>query len=235
MTAAISSSPFWPVVVAGIADESDPRLVHDPRAGLSARSGEITLLFLLGERGVTLGSSLTRQPGLVERIRQIPGIGVVRCSTIAGTVGPSGEHWLGFLALARLPQPCPRPLDRLTGSLRNFLEGRLSPFGVRLSQGRVDGSWCPGFSDLGWEGRKLAGLGLRLAQGWGLVRGVVAVSPPGADELECLDRCHRLFGPGLERGRLISLADLPGLAGVDRETAARVLGGLDWSAAKMSR
>lgn len=235
MSAVASYIPPWPVSVAGVAHEDDPRLQADPRAGLAAGVGEITVLFLRGARGVTLGSSLTRQAGLVARVRQIPGLGKVRTSTIAGTVGPSGEHWLGFLAVAQLPQPCARPLDCLVWSLRAFLEQRLHPFGVRLEQGRVDGAWCPGFSDLGLAGRKLAGLGLRLAGGWGLVRGVVAVSPPGRRELECLDCCHRIFGPGLDFERLISLAELPGLAGIGREEAAALLGSVDQPTAKMSR
>jgi len=187
--------------------------------------GEITLQLLRTSRGVTLGSALARRPELVAQIRRIEGIGVVRTSPIGGTVGPGGDHWLGFLAVARLPDPCPRPLDRLTSALRTFLEDRLSSSRVHLEQGRVEGAWCPGFSDLAIDGRKLAGLGLRLTAGWGLVRGVVAVSAPDREELKCLDACHLVFGPGLDHSRLTSLAELPGLAGTDRAAAIRLLGG----------
>jgi hypothetical protein len=182
-----------------------------------------------------LGSTLARQPEVVDRIRQIPGIGRIRISPIAGTVGPGGEHWLGFLAAARLPTPSARPLDALNQSLLAFLEQRLEPYGVRLELGRVNGAWCPGFSDIGLKGCKLAGLGLRLTGGWGLVRGVVAVSPPDADELQRLDQCHRTFGPGLDYATFTSLSEISGLAGIDQEAAVQLLSGVAGAPAKMSR
>ncbi|HUY10071.1 MAG TPA: hypothetical protein VMW80_11630 [Candidatus Dormibacteraeota bacterium] len=225
MTDATRRPDPWPVTVVGVTDEDDPRLASDPRGGLTAMPSEITLQLLRTSRGVTLGSALARRPELVAQIRRIEGIGVVRTSPIGGTVGPGGDHWLGFLAVARLPDPCPRPLDRLTSALRTFLEDRLSSSRVHLEQGRVEGAWCPGFSDLAIDGRKLAGLGLRLTAGWGLVRGVVAVSAPDREELKCLDACHLVFGPGLDHSRLTSLAELPGLAGTDRAAAIRLLGG----------
>ncbi|MGC1185207.1 MAG: hypothetical protein WBA31_08675 [Candidatus Dormiibacterota bacterium] len=224
----------WPVRVAGTADEEDPRLLADPRGGLQSEPGEITLLLLRSTRGVTLGTALVRRPQVVAEIRRIPGIGAVRTSTLGGTVGPGGEHWIGFLAAARLPDPCPRPLDRLTDSLRAYLEDRLRPFAVHLTKGRVDRAWCPGFSDLAVGGRKLAGLGMRLTGGWGLVRGVVAVSPPSPEELRSLDLCHRVFGSGVDAERLISLAEIDGLAGIDREGAVRLLGNSPQTPAKMS-
>jgi hypothetical protein len=114
------------VKVVGVGDEDDLQLESDPRGGLTADAGEISLRLLRSRAGVTLGSTLSRQPDVVDRIRQIPGIGTVRISRIAGTVGPGGEHWLGFLAAARLPGPIPRPLDALNQSLRAFLEDRKS-------------------------------------------------------------------------------------------------------------
>ncbi|MGA7172677.1 MAG: hypothetical protein WCB86_01050 [Candidatus Dormiibacterota bacterium] len=225
MSTSTRSADPWPVTVVGVTDEDDPRLNSDPRGGLSALAGEITLQFLRTSRGVTLGSTLTRRPELVAQIRGIEGIGAVRTSPIGGTVGPGGEHWLSFLAVARLPDPCPRPLDRLTSALRTFIQDQLSSSRVRLQQGRVEGAWCPGFSDMAVDGRKLAGLGLRLTAGWGLVRGVIAVSPPDREELQCLDACHLVFGPGVDPSHLTSLAELPGLAGTDRSAALRLLGG----------
>ena len=235
MTEPAGTADPWPVNVAGVTNEDDPRLAADPQGGLTARAGEITLQLLRTAQGVTLGSALVRKPELVAQIREIAGIGTVRTSAIGGTVGPGGEHWLSFLAVARLPDPCPRPLDCLTSGLRAFLQDRLGPFGVRLDQGRVDGAWCPGFSDLSVDGRKLVGLGLRLAAGWGLVRGVVAVSPPDQEEVRRLDACHLVFGPGLDYARMTSLAELPGLAGTDRVAAIRLLGDSAQVPAKMSQ
>jgi hypothetical protein len=226
--------PPWPVNVVGVGDEDEPQLESDPKAGLTAEPGQISLRLLRGRPGVTLGSTLARQPEVVDRIRQIRGIGTVRISPIAGTVGPTGEHWLGFLAAARLPQPTAKPLDALNQSLLAFLQRRLEPYGVRLKLGKVNGAWCPGFSDVGLGGRKLAGLGLRITKGWGLARGVVAVSPPDAEELQRLDQCHRAFGPGVNYATLTSLAEIPGLNGIDREAATRLLGGVAEAPEKMS-
>ncbi|MGC2295512.1 MAG: hypothetical protein WA695_02320 [Candidatus Dormiibacterota bacterium] len=235
MSAASRLPAPWPVEVVGVGDEDDPQLESDPRVGLTADPGEISVRLLRSRAGVTLGSTLTRQPDVVDRIRQIPGIGSIRTSRIAGTVGPGGEHWLGFLAAARLPRPVPRPMDALNQSLRAFLERRLEPYGVRLEMGRVNGAWCPGFSDIALSGRKLAGLGLRLAGGWGLVRGVVAVSPPGPEEFQRLDQCHRTFGPGLDYATFTSLSEIPGLSGIDQEAAVQLLGAVAGAPAKMSR
>ncbi|MGH7643818.1 MAG: hypothetical protein ACRENX_12555 [Candidatus Dormibacteria bacterium] len=224
----------WPVTVLGVSDDGDPHQDADPKAGLTTLPGEISLELLRTAPGVTLGSAIARRPQLVERIRQIPGIGVVRTSSSGGTVGPGGENWLGFMAVGKLPDPCPRPLDQLTRALRRYLEDRLRPYGVRLDLGRVDGAWCPGFSDLAINGRKLAGLGLRLTGGFGLVRGVVAVRPPDREELERLNSCHLVFGPGLDYSRLTTLAEIPGLGQVDREGAIRLLGAPPQPPAKMS-
>lgn len=234
MNPAPYSPPLWPVSVVGVAEEDELLRQADPRAGLSPEPGQISLLLLRTRPGITLGSSLTRKPAVLTRIREIPGLAAVRTSPVAGTVGPGGQHWLGFLAVANLPDPCARPLDRLTGSLRCFLEDRLGPWGVELELGRVEGAWCPGFSDLAIAGRKLVGLGYRLTGGWGLVRGVVAVSPPDQTELALLDACHRAFGPGLDYSKLVSLAEIAGLAGTERESAIQLLGGLSQPPAKMS-
>jgi hypothetical protein len=223
------------VTVVGLGDEDDAQLESDPKAGLTAEPGQISLRLLRGQPGVTLGSTLSRKPGVVDRIRKIAGIGTVRLSPIAGTVGPSGEHWLGFLAVGRLPEPTAKPLDALNQSLLAFLEHRLEPYGVRLQLGKIDGAWCPGFSDIGLGGRKLAGLGLRITKGWGLVRGVVAVSPPQAEELQWLDECHRAFGPGVDPATFTSLAEIPGLDGIDQQMATELLGGVAEAPEKMSR
>ncbi len=186
--------------------------------------GQVQLQWLRFRQGVTLGRTLTRRPGVVERCRQIEGIGEVRLSAIAGTVGPTGPNWLSFLAVAGLPDPCPRPLDGLTDSLRTYFASHLGHHGDELRLGRVDGAWCPGFSDLQIRGRKLAGMGMRVRRGRGVIRGVIAVSPPGAPELARLDACHRLFGPGVDASKLVSLAELADLGIRDQEGAVRTLG-----------
>ncbi len=221
--------------VAGTAEEDDPGIASDPRAGLEPVPARVRLLLLRGRQGVTLGSALSRRPEVVERIRRVPGLGVVRLSPIGGTVGPQGENWLGLAGVAGIPEACPRPLDRLTGAVRAFLEDRLQPFAVELRPGRVAGAWCPGFSDLSWGGRKLVGLGFRLSARQGLIRGAVAVRPPGPAELRALDLCHLAFGPGVDPRSLVSLAEIPGLETVDRDGAIRLLGGGPSGAAEKMR
>lgn len=221
------------VQVLGAIEETDPGLDRDPRAGLDPLPGELLVLLLLTPPGVTLGTGITRRPHLLSAIRALPELGPIRLSPMPGTVGPGGEHWLAFQAAARLPLTEARPLDLLCHTVQRFLEQSLQAQGVELTQGRVEGAWCPGSSDLGLSGRKLCGLAIRLSAGLGLVRGVLAVSPPEAAELAALDACHRLFSGGLDPRRMVSLSEIPGLAGLNRAGAVALLGGTPAQPAKM--
>lgn len=187
------------------------------------RTMEMLVIPITSRRGVTLGSALSRKPDLVKAIRLVPGIGEVRLSPIGGTVGPGGKNWLGLTFLARLPNPCPRPLDQLMAGITEFLRGRFGLRGLNLKQGRIDGAWCPGFSDLSVEGRKLVGLGFKLTRDTAMVRAVIGVSMPSEEELRALDACHLVFGPGLDRSRLGWLADLLGMPELNQSGAARLI------------
>jgi len=184
---------------------------------------EMLVVPITGPRGVTVGSALIRKPGLVEAIRLVPGIGEVRLSPIGGTVGPSGESWLGLAFMARLPDPCPRPLDLLMAGVTGFVRGWLGAGAAGLKQGRIDGAWCPGFSDLSVDGRKLVGLGFKLTRDTAVVRAIIGVRTPGPGELLALDACHRLFGPGLDPGRLGWMADVIEVPELDQAGAVRLL------------
>ncbi len=220
--------------VVGSGDAEEGRLQGDLPPALEPVPGEVRLLLLRGRRGVTLGSALTRRPEVVERIRRVPDLGEVRLSRVGGTVGPEGENWLGLVGAAGLADPVPRPLDTLTQSIRIFLERRLRPFGVQLDAGKVEGAWCPGFSDLSVEGRKLVGLGYRLTPKLALIRGVVAVRAPGSEELEALHRCHLAFGPGIAASVMTALSHLDGLGSLDQAGAIQLLGGGQDAPAKMA-
>jgi hypothetical protein len=187
------------------------------------RTMEMLVIPITSPRGVTLGSALTRKPDLVEAIRLVPGIGAVRLSPLGGTVGPGGENWLGLTFLARLPNPCPRPLDQLMSGVTEFLRARFGPRGSGLKQGRIEGAWCPGFSDLSVEGRKLVGLGFKLTRDTAVVRAIIGVRMPGQDELRALDACHLVFGPGLDPSRLGWLADVMGPPELDQVGAVRLI------------
>ena len=92
------------------------------------------------------------------------------------------------------------PLDWMLHSLHRWFEAALRPFGVARSIERVEGAWCPGFSDVAVGGRKLAGLGFRVTRERVVMRGVMAVRPMSDADFDVLARCHRLIGVEVRRG-----------------------------------
>jgi lipoate-protein ligase A len=72
---------------------------------------------------------------------------------------------------------------------------------------RVDGAWCPGFSDLAVGGRKLAGLGFRVTRERVVMRGVMAVRAMDDADFGVLVSCHRLIGVELRHDAAVSLAE----------------------------
>lgn len=210
-------------------EASRPRAEDDPVLG-PARIFDLVpvpvrhalLVPVLSRPGVTLGPSLARRPEVVERIRAVAGIGEVRTSPIGGTVGPGGPAWLSLLFALRLPPGLPRPLDQVLEVVSSWLEARLED--LRLGRGRVAGAWCPGFSDLSVDGRKLVGVGFKLRRDQALARAVLAVHPPTASELQALNLCHLAFGAGVAAESLVSLAELKAQPGMTREQALELLG-----------
>ncbi|MHB1526291.1 MAG: hypothetical protein ACYDEA_05375 [Candidatus Dormibacteria bacterium] len=216
----------WRLRVGAVRREGDPEL----EGGLALKlvpdlPGEVLLIPLTSAAGVTLGSAIWRKPGLVEAIRGLPGLGEVRLSSIGGTVGPGGASWLSLLFVAHLPDPFPRPLDQLLAAFLAFLDGKLKPWALILEKGRVEGAWCPGFSDVAVSGRKLAGLGFKLTRETALVRAILGVRPPSSVELETLDAAHRTFGPGVQGERLCWLSQLLELPDLDHDGALQLLVG----------
>jgi len=206
--------------------ETDQALLGD-RALLfaPAQVGDTVAIPLRSSRGVTLGSGIWRKPGLEDAIRGIPGVGEVRLSPLGGTVGPGGPCWLGLLLVTRLSSLSPRPLDLLLRIVQEMLRTEVSRFGATVEKGRVEGAWCPGFSDLSVAGRKLAGVGFKLTREIALVRLIIGVRPPGEAELSALDRCHRTFGLEVRPERLTWLAELMGRPGLDWESALLMISG----------
>lgn len=211
--------------LAPIAQESEDRLQEDLPFELVPESPRRMLATPLSSpKGVTLGPSLRRHPGVVAAIRAIPGIGEVRLSRIGGTVGPGGPDWLSVLYAARLPEASSRPLDQLLDVVQAWWERRLGA----LDRGRVDGAWCPGFSDLSVGGRKLIGVGFKLRGDRALVRTVVGVRRPSDYDLARLDACHRAFGPGIDSDsmcwltELLDVSDTVGLLGAPGPPAEKI-------------
>src|SRR5207302_4592360 len=94
--------------------------------------------------------------------------------------------------------------------LRAWIEAGLRPLGIEPQIGRIEGAWCPGFSDVGVGGRKLAGLGFRVTRDWVLMRGVMAVSPVDAADWELLAACHRLIDVDIRPQAATSLVETTG-------------------------
>ncbi len=221
-----SQACWWRLRVGEVRREGDPELEGDLALKLVPDlPGEVLLIPLVSTAGVTLGSAIWRKPGLVEAIRGLPGIGEVRLSSIGGTVGPGGASWLSLLFVAHLPDPFPRPLDQLMAAFLTFLDRKLGLWDVSLERGRVEGAWCPGFSDVAVSGRKLAGLGFKLTRETALVRAILGVRPPSSAELQALDTAHRTFGPGVHGERLCWLSQVLQLPDLDHEGALRLLVG----------
>ena len=204
--------------------EEDPGLSGNGPLLLAGRDPmEAVAVPLRTASGVTVGSGLWRRPGVVDAIRAIPGIGLVSQSPIGGTLGPGGPGWLHLLLVARLPDPCPRPLDSLLWLATDLLQVALEPRGLHLISGRVEGAWCPGFSDLSIEGRKLAGVGFKLTRELALVRLIVGLSRPPSEWLAALDASHRVAGSGIDPAALCWLSDLLHLPDLSQEEAVRLL------------
>ncbi len=207
-----------PVSVAEVTEE---RVVDDPPEipwHITPPLGEIALQLRGTVRRVAMGAGLARNGQLVEAVRSLPGIPAVVTSPAGGTFIIGGEAWLGLCAIGSPPPGQPMPLDWMLHSLRRWFESALQPFGVLPLVERVEGAWCPGFSDIAVQGRKLAGLGFRVTRERVVMRGVMAVRPMSDADLDVLVRCHRLIGIDVRRGTAISLSEAAGVADLDVAT-----------------
>lgn len=160
---------------------------------------------------VLIGAGLARRPELVEAVRNLPGVTNVATSPAGGTFAVGGAGWLGLCAIGTLPEGTRRaPLDWMMDALRGWFAAGLDPLGVTVQTGRVEGAWCPGFSDIAVGGRKLAGLGFRVTRGMVAMRGVLATTAVNAADLAMLQACHRLIDLEVVPEALTSLAECTG-------------------------
>ena len=166
-------------------------------------------------RRVAIGAGLARNGELVDAVRNLPGVPAVVTSPVGGTFIVGGEAWLGLCAIGSPPPAQPMPLDWMLHSLHRWFEHALAPFRVTSTVERVEGAWCPGFSDIAVDGRKLAGLGFRVTRERVVMRGVMAVRPMSDADFDVLVRTHRLIGVELRREAAISLAEAALLPDLD--------------------
>jgi hypothetical protein len=196
-----------PVSVAEVTAERDVEGPPEIPWHLIPPVGEIAFQLRTTVRRVAMGAGLARNAELVEAVRALDGVPAVVTSPAGGTFIIGGDAWLGLCAIGSPPPGQPMPLDWMLHSLHRWFDAALAPFSVRVDVGRVDGAWCPGFSDIAVGGRKLAGLGFRVTRERVVMRGVLAVRPMSDADLDVLIRCHRLIGVEVRPATAISLAE----------------------------
>ena len=205
------------------------RVVDDPPEipwHLTPSPGRIALQLRSTVHRVAVGAGLARDSGLLERVRQVDGVPPVVTSPAGGTFIVGGDAWLGLCAIGVPAAGQPLPLDWMMRSLHAWFDAALAELGVRTTVGRVDGAWCPGFSDISTGGRKLAGLGFRVTRDWVVMRGVMAVRPLSDADLDVLVACHRLIGVEVRREAATSLSEASGRDGLDVPAAIDLMRGV---------
>ncbi len=208
-----------PVSVAEVTAE---RFVDDPPEipwHITPPVGRIALQLRSTVARVAMGAGLARDGALMDRVRALPGVPAVVTSPVGGTFIVGGDSWLGLCAIGAPPPGQPMPLDWMLHSLHRWFDAALRPFGVIPLIERVEGAWCPGFSDVAVGGRKLAGLGFRVTRERVVMRGVMEVQRMSDEDFDLLARCHQLIGVDIRRDAAVSLAEAARSPGLDVATA----------------
>jgi hypothetical protein len=209
-----------------VAEISAERHVDDPPEipwHIMPGAGDIAVQLRTTVRRVVVGAGLARNAELLERVRQIDGIPAVVTSPVGGTFIIGGDAWLGLCAIG-VPLPGqPLPLDWVLRSLHGWLDAALATLGVTIEVGRVEGAWCPGFSDIAAQGRKIAGLGFRVTRDWVVMRGVMAVQPMNEADLEVLVQCHRLINVEVRGDTATSVSEAAELPRLDVDAAINAI------------
>jgi hypothetical protein len=198
------------VRVAEVIAEQD---ADDPKAlplHLAGGEGTVAIQLRTTLRRVGMGGGVARRPDLVDAVRALPGFPGLALSDTGGTFTVGGPGWLGLAAVGVPPSPQRMRLDWMTEALRSWLDAAFAPLGLRPRSGRVEGAWCPGFSDVSVGGRKLIGLGFRVTRDWIAMRGIMPVLPIDDADHELLVACHRLIGVEMQPGASTSLVECTG-------------------------
>jgi hypothetical protein len=199
-----------PVRVVEITAEQDVEGPAEIPWHLAPAPGRVAMQLRSTVRRVMIGAGLARRAELVEAVRNIPGLPGLATSPAGGTFIVGGPTWLGLCAIGTLPDRHHPPLDWMMDSLRHWFDAALQPLGIAMQVGKIDGAWCPGFSDIAIDGRKLAGLGFRVTRGMVVMRGVLPVQPVGEDDLLLLRATHALIDLQLDTATFTSLAEATG-------------------------
>ncbi len=161
---------------------------------LAGEPGTVAMQLRTTVRRVAVGAGLARNSALLASIRALPGLPGLVTSPAGGTFIIGGPGWLGLCAVGVPPPGRGMPLDWMSDGLNAWFQVALGDFGVAVRAGRIEGGWCPGFSDISTAGRKLVGLGYRVTKDWVVMRGIMPVAPISGADLDILAACHHLIG-----------------------------------------
>jgi hypothetical protein len=181
---------------------------------LAGEPGTVAVQLRTTVRRVAVGAGLARKLDLLAAVRALPGLPGLATSPAGGTFVIGGPGWMGLCAVGVPPPERGMPLDWMNDSLGAWFRTALAGFGVSAGTGRVEGGWCPGFSDVAVDGRKLIGLGYRVTRDWVVMRGMMAVAPIAEDDMDLLIACHRLIGVEVMPAANTSLAEAAGMTGL---------------------
>ena len=202
------------VRVAEVTAESAVDELSELPLHLAGEPGTVAVQLRTTVRRVAVGAGLARKPDLLAAVRALPGLPGLATSPAGGTFVIGGPGWMGLCAVGVPPPERGMPLDWMNDSLRALFRTALAGFGVSAATGRVEGGWCPGFSDVAVDGRKLIGLGYRVTRDWVVMRGMMAVAPIAEDDMDLLIACHRLIGVEVVPAANTSLAEAAGSPGL---------------------
>jgi hypothetical protein len=181
---------------------------------LAGEPGAIAVQLRTTVRRVAVGAGLARKLDLLAAVRALPGLPGLATSPAGGTFVIGGPGWMGLCAVGVPPPERGMPLDWMNHSLSAWFRTALAGFGLHAATGRVEGGWCPGFSDVAVDGRKLIGLGYRVTRDWVVMRGMMAVAPITEDDMALLVACHGLIGVEVVPAANTSLAEAAGRPGL---------------------
>lgn len=200
-----------------LAETTAERAVYDPPElplHLAGEPGTVAMQLRTTLRRVAVGAGLARKQDLLAAVRALPGLPGLATSPAGGTFVIGGPGWLGLCAVGVPPRERGMPLDWMNASLNEWFRAAFAAFGVRADTGRVEGGWCPGFSDIAVGGRKVIGLGYRVTRDWVVMRGMMAIAPIADDDMDLLVACHRLIGVEVVPEANTSLAEAAALPGL---------------------
>lgn len=195
------------VYVAEITAERSLEQLPDLPLHLAGPPGTIAVQLRTTVRRLAMGAGLARREELIAQVKALPDLPGLITSPVGGTFIMGGTAWLGICAVAIPPPDTGLPLDWTTAALHRWFTAVLSPYAIAPELGRVEGAWCPGFSDISASGKKLAGLGFRMTRDWVVMRGVMPVQAISPEDFAILHAAHALIGVEIKREAATSLAE----------------------------